>query len=324
MMGCGTATFTDPDEYGATLPRVAISLVLTERGEFRGQMTWVKLPGLGLLRCVENLSHIAFVSVAPGPVFVSFPIRCNPSLVWQGVEMQRGDIVLHGGDSRLCQRAGGDCCWGLIAVESSVLRNCGAAIGRQTPSPAASATFLRPPRAAAASMLLLHERACRLAETKSALIGRPEVVRALEHDLLYALVKCLTSDEAHRDSGERRRRAEIVARLEETLVAHEAAPLPAPQLAAAVGVPERTLQACCAEFLDMSPGQYSRLRRLNLVRKALQRADPYAASVSAIASQYGFRDAGRFGVAYRTAFGEPPSSTLREARKKFRPSAEFA
>ena len=44
----------------------------------------------------------------------------------------------------------------------------------------------------------------------------------------------------------------------------------------------------------MSPGQYARLRRLNLVRAALQRADPATASVSAIARQHGFSELGRF------------------------------
>jgi AraC-like DNA-binding protein len=323
MIGCGVATFTDPDEYGASLPGVAISLVLTEPGEFRGQVTWVKLPRLGLFRCTENLSHVAFVSMTKGPVFTSFPTRCNPSPVWQGVEMKRGEIMLHGGDGRLYLRAAGDCRWGSIAVEPKVLKDCGAAIGSETLEPG-SLRYLRPPREAASSMLLLHEQACRLAETKSALIEHPKVVRALEHDLLYALVKCLTCDEAHRDSGARQRRAEIIRRLEQAVAAHEATLLPAPQLASEVGAPERTLQACCAEFLGMSPGRYVRLRRLHLVRKALRRADPYAASVSMIAKQYGFRDLGRFAVGYRTAFGESPSSTLREVREKFRPSAEFA
>ena len=315
MIGCGVATFTDPNEYGASVPGVALSLVLTEPGEFRGQVTWVKLPQVGLFRCSENLSHVSFASMTPGPVFVSFLARSNPLPIWQGVEMHAGEIVLHGGDSRFCQRAEGECRWGSIAVEPSALRDCGAAIGRQTLALPASARILKPPREAVSSMLLLHRQACRLAETKSALIAHPEVVRGLEHDLLYALVKCLSSDEAPRDSGARRHHAEIMARLEQVLSAHEATPLTAAQLAAEVGAPERTLQACCAEFLGMSPGQYARLRRLHLVRRALRRADSYAASVSVIAKQYGFRELGRFAVEYRTAFGETPSSTLRVLKK---------
>jgi AraC-like DNA-binding protein len=323
MMGCGVATYTDPDEYSASVPGLGISLVLTEPGEFRGRVTWVQLPQLSLFRWTKNLSHIAFVSVTKGLVFISFPTRWNPSPVWQGVEIRRGEILVHGGDSPVCLRAAGDSRWGSIAVEPKVLEMCGAAIGREILA-TGSGRRLRPAREAASSMLLLHERACHLAETKSALISHREVVRALEHDLLYALVKCSTCDEAHRDSDAWRHHAEIVARLEQVLAAHEGTPLTTAQLASAVGASERTLQACCAEFLGMSPGQYSRLRRLNLVRKSLRRADHHVASVSAVANQYGFRDPGRFAVAYRTAFGESPSSTLRQVRKKIRPSAEFA
>jgi AraC-like DNA-binding protein len=323
-MECGVATFTDPDEYGGSVPGVGINLVLTEPGEFRGRVTWVKLPRLSLFRCSENMSHVAFVSMTKGPVFISFPTRSSPSPVWQGVEMQRGEMVVHGGASLLCLRAAGNCRWGSIAVESNVLRDYSAAIGRQTIRSQASARILRPPREAASSMLLLHEQACRLAETKPASIAHREVARALEQDLLYALTKCLAGDEAHRDTGARQRHADIMARLEQTMARHETTPLTAAQLAAAVGAPERTLQACCAEFLGMSPGEYSRLRRLHLLRKALRRADPGAATVSAVAGHYGFRELGRLAGAYRKAFGESPSETLNDFSKKFRPSAEFA
>jgi AraC-like DNA-binding protein len=324
MTGCGVATFTDPYEYAASVPGVAISLVLAEPGEFRGQVTWVKLPQLGLLRCAENLSHITLVSMKPGPVFVSFPARSNVSAIWQGIELERGEIVVHGGADPLCLRARRDSRWGLIEVDPNVLEKCTATIGGRPFVPTASTRFLRPPREAFSSMLLLHRQACRLVETKSALIAHREVARGLEQDLLYAVVKCLTSDEAHRDTGARQRHAEIIAKLEQTLAVHETTPLTAHQLALAVGAPERTLQACCAEFLGMSPGQYARVRRLQLVRKALRRADPEAASVSAIARQFGFRDLGRLAAVYRTAFGETPSSTLHDLSKKSRPFAEFA
>ena len=69
----------------------------------------------------------------------------------------------------------------------------------------------------------------------------------------------------------------------------------------------------------MSPGQYERLRRLNLVRTALRRADPETASVTEIAKQHGFSELGRFAVAYRLLFGEAPSITLHGVSSKTRP-----
>ena len=91
-----------------------------------------------------------------------------------------------------------------------------------------------------------------------------------------------------------------------------------PELADAVGTPDRYLRSCCAEFLGMSPGQYAHLRRLNLVRLALRRADSATATVKAIAGQYGFSELGRFAGEYRTTFGELPSVTLSGVRCKAR------
>jgi transcriptional regulator GlxA family with amidase domain len=86
-----------------------------------------------------------------------------------------------------------------------------------------------------------------------------------------------------------------------------------PALCAAIDVPERTLRVCCAEFLGMSPSRYLLLRRLNMARSALRRADPATASVAEIARSCQFLEPGRFAVAYRTFFGEMPSATLRRS-----------
>ena len=67
-----------------------------------------------------------------------------------------------------------------------------------------------------------------------------------------------------------------------------------PALCSAVGVPERTLRVCCTEFLGMSPTRYLLLRRLNMARSALRRANPANASVAEIARTYQFHEPGRF------------------------------
>jgi transcriptional regulator GlxA family with amidase domain len=84
-----------------------------------------------------------------------------------------------------------------------------------------------------------------------------------------------------------------------------------PELCAAIGVSERTLRVCCAELLGMSPTRYLLLRRLNMARSALRRADPATARVAEIARSYQSQEVGRFAVTYRTIFGETPSTTLR-------------
>jgi transcriptional regulator GlxA family with amidase domain len=54
-----------------------------------------------------------------------------------------------------------------------------------------------------------------------------------------------------------------------------------------------------------------RMVRLLRARLALLHANPPCNSVTSIAMAYGFTQLGRFSVAYRRAFGETPSQTLR-------------
>jgi AraC-like DNA-binding protein len=320
MDGFGTATFTDPEDFRFSVPGASINLVLTSRSDFRARLTWVNTRRVRLVRCTESAPRVAFVALAPGPVFVSFPIRHTPPPIWSGVEMQPGEIVLHGSGDHIYQRTSAAGRWGLISLAPNELADLSQTLMHAVLPQPSMAKILRPPAGAVTDLVRLHAQACRLAETKPDIIVHREVTRALEHDLLYALVNCLTAEEAYREADARGRHAKIMARFEEVLASPAGTPLSMPEIAAAVGVLEQTLRRCSKKFLGMSPSQYARLRRLNLVRAALRRADPATASIGAIAKQYGITELGRFSVAYRAIFGESPSTTLR----RFSAVTEFA
>jgi transcriptional regulator GlxA family with amidase domain len=78
-----------------------------------------------------------------------------------------------------------------------------------------------------------------------------------------------------------------------------------------MGVTDRALRSCCAEFIGITPSRYVLLRRLKRACGALRETDPAATSVAEVAHSCGFTELGRFAVAYRTVFGEMPSTTLR-------------
>ena len=135
----------------------------------------------------------------------------------------------------------------------------------------------------------------------------------MEQALVEAMVFCLADGQCHDARNVQRSRARVMRRVEEMLMANPDEPLYMAELAAQVGMSYWTLRDCCLEFLGMSPKRYLWLRRMHLARRALQRADAERTTVTEIASDYGFWELGRFSVAYRSLFGESPSTALRRA-----------
>ena len=322
MPASGTSIFSDPNDYQAGFRGAKINLIFTGRGNFEARLTWVELPNLHLLHSHENLPRIAYVSLAPERVCVAFPTRFDPLTVWKGAELQSGDIVFHSQGERAHQRTSGASHWAFISLESEHLARYGKALTGLDLVPPPVGRVLRPPPSTAARLLRLHTKACRLAETKPKIVAHRQVARAIEQDLLHILVNCLTAGPIHNDTVATRRHANIMIRFEELLALHFSRQLPTSEICASIDVSERTLRACCAQFLGMGPSRYLRLRRLNLVRAALRRAGPATVRIAEIASRYGFSGLG----VYRSVFGETPSNTLRQALKKesFDASAEFA
>jgi AraC-like DNA-binding protein len=227
-----------------------------------------------------------------------------------------GDILLHSRGERGHHRIKVASQWALMSLPSRQLAACGQAlIGRKLIAPAVG-RILRPTPSAAAQLRHLLAKACRVAETNPDIIAHPEAARALEHELIHALVDCMAGDEAYGNLATKRHHAEIMGRFEDALAASDGRQPSVPELSAMIGVPERTLRQCCAELIGLSPSRYIRLRRLHMVRAALRRADPTIASVAEIAQRYQFSELGRFAVVYRTTFGETPSATLRSAAIK--------
>jgi AraC-like DNA-binding protein len=133
----------------------------------------------------------------------------------------------------------------------------------------------------------------------------------MEQALVEAMVFCLAGGHSETARNVRRNRARVMRRLEEAIAAKPDEPLYMVELCAQVGASYWTLRDCCLEYLGMSPKRYLWLRRMHLVRRALKNADAERTTVTEIASDYGFWEFGRFSVAYRSLFGESPSTALR-------------
>src|SRR5258708_20053261 len=171
--------------------------------------------------------------------------------------------------------------------------------------------LVRPAPELMSRLLKIHEMVGQLAKTTPEMLSLPEVVQALEQELILVMIRCLTESASSETTAGSHRHDMIVPRFEEFLEANPAQPLYLPQICAAIGVAERTLRAACVEHLGMGPIRYLSLRRMHLVRRALLRADPSTATVTRLATDHGFWELGRFSVAYRALFDESPSESLR-------------
>jgi len=80
-----------------------------------------------------------------------------------------------------------------------------------------------------------------------------------------------------------------------------------------LGCSERGLRSAFHAVHGLSPTRWMLSERLLAARLALVADERRAVTVTEVATRYGFYELGRFSAAYRAAFGEAPSETLRAA-----------
>jgi AraC-like DNA-binding protein len=102
-----------------------------------------------------------------------------------------------------------------------------------------------------------------------------------------------------------------LAAVQEWIDTHLAEPITLGQLCRVAGVGERCLQVAFQSQRGMSPMRFVLERRLAAAHRHLRRAAP-GEEVTRVAIEAGFSHLGRFAALYRSAYGEPPSKTLRE------------
>ena len=299
------------DDYQTELRSYGMELLLTSAGRFGARLTKVKLRQLLLLCAEENMARVAYLRLAPALAFVTFPAEGAPEMTWSGAPLGPGDIVFHGQGEQMHQRTTGACRWGIISLSISDLVAHGRAIARRNLAPPPVGRIIRAPPGNVRWLRGLHMRACRLAETKPDMIAHREVARALDQELVHALVTCLSTGEVITRPPGQQQRTQIMIRLEEVLASGTALSMPIPALSKTLGISERRFRNCCADFLGMSPARYLWLSRMHRVRAALLHADPETSNIADVARTHGFSQAGRFATTYRRLFGERPSDTLR-------------
>ena len=310
MPSSAVSTFTDPDEYAASIRGTTAEWTITERGQFTAKLTRIDLHRLWMQRQYDNLPRVAHSAIIKGRAAITFPTRPGPTQLSGGAEMQANNIArLPEGVSSFLHSSG-SASWGAMSLSMEDMDSVGAAmVGCDLTAPR-DRLIVTPPMAAMAKLQRLHEAAGRLAEDAPEIISHPEAARGLEQALIEAMVDCLASPKARENTSAQGQHAIVMHRFRRVVEENPEQPLYIPEICKVVGVSSRTLQACCHEHLGMGPKHYLLLRRMNLARGALRQSAPDTTSVTETATRYGFWQLGRFAVEYHSLFGESPSATL--------------
>ena len=137
----------------------------------------------------------------------------------------------------------------------------------------------------------------------------PFASKSFESLVLETLSFCLeNSHDNHRSVSASVRKLAVRDALSYVYSCHQ--PVTAFELAAAVGVSQRTLEYAFQDQFGVTPAVYLRLHRLNAAHRELSESDPGIATVTQIALSWGFSHPGRFSQAHQKLFGETPSSIL--------------
>jgi len=306
-------TFSDPDDYAASIRGSQTELTILGRGQFAAKITKIDLPRLWMQRFSDNLprvGHSALSTSMRGRAVFSFRTGPGPPLLWGGAVMPLTNIVRHSQGDSTFQHSTGSFSVGCMSLPIDEMALLGASIAGCDLAPPKQTLTITATPSAIATLQRLHAAAGRLAEAAPEIIGNPNAARGLEQALIEAMVGCLDHSEAREDRMAQRQHELIMRRFRQVVEDHPEEPLYIPEICKTIGVSERTLRTCCKEHLGMSPKRYLLLRRMGLARRALRRSPPDATSVTVIGTRYGFWELGRFAVEYQALFGEPPSATL--------------
>jgi AraC-like DNA-binding protein len=311
MPSSSVRTFDDPDEYAVAIRQGTHRIVVRERGRFAAKLTRIDLHSVWMQRFSENLSRTSHIDGWGGRFIIAFQTKPGSSIVRNGTELSIGNISRLRPGQSYYQHTSGPASFASMSLPlEEMLALKPLVTGAKATSSYDDAQIIHPSPGAMTRLRRLHATAGELAEDAPAILAHPEAARGLDQALIDAMINCLEADQANEDRAAIRQHAAIMRRFYRVIEERLDEPLYMPELCKAVGASERTLNTCCHEHLGMGPKRYLLLRRMNLARRALRESSWPVATVTEIATLYGFWQFGRFAVEYKALFGESPSATL--------------
>jgi AraC-like DNA-binding protein len=310
---CEIRNFTEPYEFAAALRESDVDLTLLEPGRFSAGITDISLGSLNIKRISESMPRIMHWTNSDDRATFMFHTVSGPSVIHDGIEVNSNNIVRTGRQTSHFQRSFGPVTRGSISLPLAEVVSLGQAMtGVELAQPANEQISVSRP-AVLANIQRLHAALGLIARDAPEIIENPDAARGLEQALKQVLGACLDDNGVLEQRSTRNLHQKIMRRYHAVLEANVDRPIYVLEMAKAVGASVRSLTMCCHEYLGMGPKRYLMLRRMHLARQALLMASPSAATVTDVATLYGFWQFGRFAGQYKSLFGESPSVTLRRS-----------
>ena len=307
--------YTDPEQLEAAYKAADVELTPIGRTPLNTRVVRLELNDLWIVQVDEASPRLKWAAQSPDRTFIRFMTKPAGDYLINGAPLRHSEIVHLGREKSYFEYTNGPVHWAGMSLPAETAKQAGIALNgfdvlgrpeawRRTPEPR-DMTQLRQ----------LHADAAAVATSAPGILQQPEVARSIEQLLISAVFNCLSDPQLHESSRAQRSHEAVMRGLHAMLENSPDRALYVPEICAALGVPERTLRACCQEQMGMSPKHYLLLRRMHLANRALRSIEPEEKTVTEVATRFGFWHFSRFAGSYRQIFGEAPSATLRRMRR---------
>jgi AraC-like DNA-binding protein len=290
----------------AIVEGLSAEYVQLEARPFTGHWTVIRSADLVLQISREDIAVVRRLRVPDDRWAIVVPIAVPGSARWNACVMRPEDVLICSPGAECYAFDPGGTRFAILSlgVDSASAHRL-PALARDS-APSAIATLIEGDAFTLRNELLTVSSACRLPRTPIARILQVCLARAMPR-----------ARQIESFVG----RSQIVRRAEDFFRHHVGEPVSIAQLSSIAGVSERSLRNAFYDVYTTSPKRYLKLWQLHQVRRALRSASGEDDTVTDVATLHGFFELGRFAGEYKALFGEAPSQTLNEARRRKAPRA---
>ena len=219
-------TFDDPYAYQAAVRAAEVEFLVTAKGKFDAELVQIDLDRLWMQQGYDSLPRLARAATDPRRAVIEF-VSGRSQAPWQydGEEVSAGEIVVDGLGSVTHERSTGPHRWSAMSLTPEDLAAAGEAIsGRELIAPV-DTHVIKLPEARMSRLMTLHGSAVQLARAAPDVLALPSVAKALEQELVRAMILCLAGDMLDGTRPHTGRHGKAIAKFEDFLAARQYEPV---------------------------------------------------------------------------------------------------